>query len=384
MLTKINSDIKIEQMIKESENRQIVLYGAGNYGVTTLKYIQKRFHKEISNFVVTHSMGCADEVEGKPVYSIYKQHTDCILIIAASEQKQGEMIETATNQGFKEIYVVLNEFIRYIQSELNDHRLDKKEKLNFEVHITDHCNLNCRGCYHFSPLCDEDYLDVREFERDMERMEYLCKEQVSSIILLGGEPLLHPDVTAFFCVSRKLFSAARIELLTNGILLRKMQDSFWESCVENNITLCCTKYPVYVDYDWIEEKARQYGLKVFYHNDIGAGEKMLIKYPFDITGSQDIEWNYKHCTRSNKCITLKHGKLYTCPMAAHAHLAKDYFKLDMGLSEKDFIDIYRAESMDDLVEFLIHPIPFCRYCNLQVKPEQLKWKRSEKKLEEWF
>lgn len=384
MITRIDSDTKLEQMIKESENKQIVLYGAGNYGVNTLKYIRKFYNKDVINFVVTDDADCVGEVEGKPVYSIYKQHIDCILVITASEQKQEEMIETATHQGFNNIYIVLNEFIRYIQSELNEHRLDKKEKLNFEVHITDHCNLNCMGCYHFSPLCQEDYLDVREFERDMRRMAYLCNDQVSAITLLGGEPLLHPDVTAFFDISRKLFRTAVINLLTNGVLLGKMPDSFWESCVENRIGVCCTKYPVYVDYEGIEEKARQYGLKVSYHNDVGAGEKMLIKYPFDLTGTQDIEWNYEHCTRSNKCITLKHGKLYTCPMAAHAHLAKDYFNLDLELAEGDYIDIYQAKSIDDLAEFLIHPIPFCRYCNLQVKPEQLKWKKSEKKLEEWF
>ena len=384
MVTKINSVIKLGQIVNESEENKIVFYGAGHYGVITLKYIRKYFNKEISNFVVTDNSDCSETVEGKQVKCIYGHQTDCSLVITASEQKQEEMINIAVNMGFKDIYVVLNELVKYMQSELEGQKLNKREKMNFEIHITDHCNLNCMGCYHFSPLSQEDYLDVKEFERDMERMAYLCKDNVGLITLLGGEPLLHPDVTVFLCISRKLFPSAQIDLLTNGILLKGMPSSFWETCVENNIHLCCTKYPVNIDYEGIEELAGRYGLTISYHNDVGAGDKMLIKYPFDIAGLQDAEWNYRHCTRSNKCITLKHGKLYTCPMAAHSHLAKDYFKLDIELSDKDFINIYHANSMDDLTEFLIHPIPFCRYCNLQIQPEQLEWKKSERKLEEWF
>lgn len=27
-----------------------------------------------------------------------------------------------------------------------------------EFHLADHCNLNCRGCGHFSPIADETFL----------------------------------------------------------------------------------------------------------------------------------------------------------------------------------------------------------------------------------
>ena len=38
---------------------------------------------------------------------------------------------------------------------------------HFEVHITDHCNLNCKGCAHFSNLCKPTFADLDEFEADM-------------------------------------------------------------------------------------------------------------------------------------------------------------------------------------------------------------------------
>ena len=27
-----------------------------------------------------------------------------------------------------------------------------------DIHLTDHCNLNCKGCTHFSPLAEDFYL----------------------------------------------------------------------------------------------------------------------------------------------------------------------------------------------------------------------------------
>lgn len=387
-MKKINSD-KIVEEICNDLSKEIVIYGAGGYGKVMCQYLKEKYCAEIKCFAVS-SKECIScrEIEGKPVLSIdemIEEHSRYHLIIAVSEQKQEQLLDLATKIGFDNIYLVLNEFFRYMQSELNMKRLDPLQVLNFEVHIAEHCNLNCKGCYHFSPLSEENFLSIEEFDQDLKEMFRLCEgNKVSCITLLGGEPLLHPQVTDFFYVIRKYFKTCEAALLTNGTLLGRMEEAFWRACVENHISLCCTKYPVNVDYESLEKKADNYGLHIYYHNDVGAGEKTLIKYPFDIHGSQPIEWNYKHCTRSNKCITLKHGRLFTCPMAAHAHLAKDFFHLNMELSDKDSIDIYKAWSFEEVTNFLVTPIPFCRYCNLKVKPEQQEWGVSTKSIEEWF
>jgi hypothetical protein len=33
-----------------------------------------------------------------------------------------------------------------------------RKTLQFEAHLTDHCNLNCAGCCHFSPIAQQYYL----------------------------------------------------------------------------------------------------------------------------------------------------------------------------------------------------------------------------------
>ena len=40
----------------------------------------------------------------------------------------------------------------------------------FETHITEACNLNCRGCSHFSVLAKPKHKDLGEFEKEMKRM----------------------------------------------------------------------------------------------------------------------------------------------------------------------------------------------------------------------
>ena len=41
-----------------------------------------------------------------------------------------------------------------------------KNQIRFIVDIVDHCNLNCKGCGHFSPLASESFLDIETFEND--------------------------------------------------------------------------------------------------------------------------------------------------------------------------------------------------------------------------
>lgn len=388
MIKKIYAETVMEEICKALPETEILIYGAGNYGTITGRYLKEKYGVKIKCFVVS-SKKQIDYKEDRlqEVYAIDEianENCQNILIVAASEQKHPEMVQLASKLGFEKIYLVLNEYLSYMKSELRTDRLKPLSVLNFEVHITDHCNLNCRGCIHFSPLSEESFLSVDEFERDFVQMKRLCKDRISQIVLLGGEPLLHPQIADFLKISRKYFKKCNIILLTNGTLLDRMDDEFWNACQINNIILKCTKYPIKVDYESLERKAKTYGLEITYQNDMGEGEKMMFKFPFDLQGTQPVQWNYEHCTRSNYCITLKHGRLFTCPLAAHAHIAKDFFHLDMELSEEDSIDIYKAESFEEITKFLITPIPFCRYCDIKTMAEQKQWGVSQKRFEEWF
>lgn len=140
-------------------------------------------------------------------------------------------------------------------------RLVPQPTLAFSVHLTEHCNLNCKACAHFAPLVkNEGFTDIGEFTKDMERLSELSHGEMRYIDLLGGEPLLHPDIAAFLTVTRKCFPVGAVRLITNGLLLKKMKQDFWDAVAENRITIVISKYLETVDYDeliaLIREKAR--------------------------------------------------------------------------------------------------------------------------------
>ena len=127
------------------------------------------------------------------------------------------------------------------------HRIPKT-MLSFEVALAEHCNLNCVGCNHFSPLAPPSFPNLEEFTRDFKRMSHLFGDRTQQVKLLGGEPLLNPDINRYLRVARECFPQSEIMIITNGLLLPKMGDPFWETCKEGRIVIAPTKYPINFDY----------------------------------------------------------------------------------------------------------------------------------------
>ena len=91
-------------------------------------------------------------------------------------------------------------------------------------------------------------------------MKDLFKDKIGKLMLLGGEPLLNPNIVPIMHMSRKILgNSCTIKVITNGLLLPKMKDEFWDECISSNIALEYTKYPVQFDYIQIENEIRGKG-----------------------------------------------------------------------------------------------------------------------------
>ena len=258
-----------------------------------------------------------------------------------------------------------------------------REMLKFEVHLTEHCNLNCKGCFHFSNIAEPEFLSVDEYRNDAERLSFLFENKAELILLLGGEPLLHKDLVLFFKITRNSFPNAKIGLVTNGILLPYMGPNFWIECHKYNITLMPTIYPIGIDYDSIERIADKYNVTIDYFNDKNE-VKSLSVLSIDKFGKQNALENFLNCYRANFCITLEHGRLYTCIVPAHIRHYIKRFHLEMDNFLSDGIDIYKAKTAKEIQEFLIKPIRACAFCNTAKWRNGLKWERSKQSIEEWL
>jgi MoaA/NifB/PqqE/SkfB family radical SAM enzyme len=262
-------------------------------------------------------------------------------------------------------------------------RLAERKKIRFDVHLTDHCNLNCNGCLHFSPLSCKKYLAIESFEKDCKQLSRLTYGDADDICLLGGEPLLHPDITKFFPIIRQHFQKCRINILTNGILLPKQLVEFWESCSKNNIVITISYYPIDIDLVYIEDMARRYDIPLEIRDQYRGNNNTWLHQPLDIDGKQDGRKSHQTCAMANYCIQLVDGKIYQCETSAYIHHFNRYFDKNLLVGKDDYIDIYEVTDISQVLQFLCQPIPFCRYCKTK-EIKYVNWGYSRKSIEEWI
>ncbi|MDR0785636.1 MAG: radical SAM protein [Treponema sp.] len=285
--------------------------------------------------------------------------------------------------GFKDIIktIIPKDILLFRRKILSNKRLQPRTKLYFEVHLTEHCNLACKGCSHFSPIAEKEYLNISGFEMDCERLSRLSDRQIHGVALLGGEPLLHPQIVDVIKIIGKLFDYEFINILTNGTLLLKQTEEFWELCCKNRVSIHVSWYPINIDINAIKAKAEEHNVKIYCPHE---RTNTMRKDVLDIQGEQDIEDNFKLCFKSNACIQLQNGRLYPCSVVPNIRHFNKYFNCDLKVTKDDYINIYEAKDTAEIACFLSKPIPFCKYCNIKGSIlNGMEWEISKRSITEW-
>jgi hypothetical protein len=244
-----------------------------------------------------------------------------------------------------------------------------------ETHLVEHCNLNCKGCGHFSSIAEEQFADFAIFERDFSRLGDLF-ENISTIRLMGGEPLLHPGVTSFTTCVRGVFPRAEICLVTNGILLPKQPADFWESCAANDIVIQITRYPISLDFDGIADIARGFGVKLQVSETISSFLQFM-----NFAGDSDAAVSFRNCQARFKCPFLQDGRISLCSMPASVHIFNQEFQKNIPVSAEDSIGIFGDTGAADILEFLNRPSRLCAWC-LEDWPT-FDWRVGRKTMDDW-
>jgi organic radical activating enzyme len=259
-------------------------------------------------------------------------------------------------------------------------------ELWFAVSINPHCNLNCAGCNAFAPLAKEEYLDINEYQKDISRLSELANKNAHVIQLMGGEPLLNPRAIDYAIITRKFFPKARISFVTNGLLLMKLEERFYEGCQEYNIAIDITPYPIKFDYMDVIKFLDNKGIEWKYQD--GRAVKVFRKEPFLLNPDLPTDMAGQHwlnCYMANNCVMLSDGKI-SCTKICNAKYFINYFEdqtKHMYLQEKDFIDIYKVQSIEEIFDFIAQPKPFCKFCNVGAK-RNVEYHRSNKNIDEWI
>ncbi len=236
----------------------------------------------------------------------------------------------------------------------------KKIKTNAcEINAVLHCNLTCRACSHRSPIFKKNITEPEVVYRDLKLLsKYVAPNMIR---VVGGEPLLHPNIEELIEAIRRSDAAPWIRVVTNGVLLTKASQRFWSLVDEVYVS----QYPGFhldqQQLNSISEIAQAFKvtlkLNIFNHfRESLAGVE-----------SEDAELTrriYNSCRIAHtwQCHAVHKGHYYLCPISLFQYLKPDgEFATDaierVALNESEYL----GESLRSLI-LRKTPLESCKKC----------------------
>lgn len=356
---------------------RIAIFGAGQAG----KYLYEEINanaKEIEvvafidSYVKDTYKKCA--VYKPEVFFEMHEDIDAIIIAAGAQKTLRTMINLCRKNGVNEIYMLHDiagkcHLKLFEDGEMIPDRIrklyfsDEKPSLHyFEVPITDNCNLNCKGCLFASNTTKtEQHVPYKVIETDAKRMAELFHD-VPWIRILGGEPLMHPDIDKILECYRSIFPYSEIDLCTNGLLIPKIGDGhrLWDCIKKNHISIHVSGYkPTYSMLDKIDTILKEHNLSY-----VILKRDEFLKY-YTLEPKNDMAENFEKCIASG-CYEVYRGQLSSCSGAIAFEKFNDIFKTNYQVRESEgYIDIHRSTlSAWDMKTKLETPSFICKYCNV--------------------
>lgn len=247
---------------------------------------------------------------------------------------------------------------------------------NLETNIVDDCNLNCKGCSHFSNLFKRGAsVPFEVYRRDLKQVaDHVHLYQFN---MLGGEVLLNDRIIEYIEYTRNLLPYTNIELISNGLLIPKQSEEFFQCCAKNHITISISGYkPTLLMKDKIRDILEKYHIAYIFREDVIEFGKNI-----DLSGMADKQAAMQSC-RENKCHFLRYGKIYKCPFEALGNVFFEHFDLNVRLDGGT--DIYEKDVDWNALVHKLHyeTVDACRYCGSE---EKIKWEVSNQPtVEDWI
>jgi hypothetical protein len=142
-------------------------------------------------------------------------------------------------------------------------------------------------------------------------------------------------------------------------------------------------YTININFDEAKQMAELHGINLKFRGDPVLRKRQWLYQPLDLNGKQDEIKSHKLCELANFCFQLIDGRLYQCETVAFVKYFNSYFNENLEITEKDYIDIYKAKNIEEIIGFLCKPMPFCRYCRTK-DVDYVEWNISKKDISEWI
>jgi len=337
--------------------KEVYVYGAGTAG----KEFLEKSRKSLSDCV--HVKGFIDKnkegnVCGCPIVNADVPNEGDMIIIAIRDCRTAiSVYRNLSAIGKENIWWLKDEDIipdKKIEDQLFDTQLwSRGAVFQVEMHIVDTCNLNCRGCAHFSPIFKTNLPEINQRLADVNKLNEKIP-YISRFYILGGEPFLNPEIGEYAFRIGEILANSEIWIVTNGILIPKTDSSIMKRIKDSRAKISISRYePTDKMLDKIRDSLEEYRIPY----EIRPSVK---KNGFNIPLSLRKESSYDKLCISNGCLTIWNGYISRCPTLMYIDTFNMHF--EQNLPNNGIISLDAPISGWNLVDKLNERVPLCDYC----------------------
>jgi len=238
----------------------------------------------------------------------------------------------------------------------------KVKLFGVEYNLTEHCNLSCYHCDHSSPLMPKKFASLADYERDIQAFAEVA--HVEEFRIVGGEPLLHPQLLDFMRSAREAGIGDVVKVYTNGQLLHTMSDEFWAL----TDVLWVSTYPGVrrrMSDEAIASKCEQYDVTLDLRPTITEFNRSFINNR--IEDESLVKRIFSQCKMANEysCFSIYDGMFFRCSVAPWAQARLGMAGIEFLGPEVDGIKIHGNPRLYEELAARVkskEPLKACSYC----------------------
>lgn len=370
---------------------KLAIFGTKTEAQYLKRQIQQNAIADVIAFVDNNQDNHKSYIEELPIIpfehlqAMYGNGIDSVIVVAKGPDSRAAILKQLSEGHIKNVGLFNTSYSEYHKAitNLNDSviwlsKIQKAFLPYLEYNVTDSCNLKCKGCLHFSNLFEDNtFSDYNQFCRDLKQLsDNIC---IAQLRLLGGEPLLHPDLDKFIIHARKLLPYAEINIVTNGLLIPKCSKNLFTAMRKSDVSFHISRYiptnsQINSIIDILNEESINYRVD---NATITEFSKFL-----DTRGINDGKNSQKICMSGN-CRFLRNGKLFKCALEGMIYqFSKVYGCQD--LPDNSGTDIYQNDiDWSGTLERYLYPTDMCHFCT--EKSETFSWKvETHPKKDDWI
>lgn len=365
------------------------IFGTGAFAAEIAKRLD-RFGINIESFInIRDKNKDIPNTVYKNIPAYYVENIDDIdkinsnVIIAKKPMFMSSAIDYLRKNNFQNVYVV-NEEIFFSEQETKEELLKYFDKIDLktpflnylEINIVDQCNLNCKGCAHFSNICNNNFVPLEEYKKDLELISE--KFNLYNFRLLGGEPLLHPQLSKLVEITRNILKKSRIIIVTNGLLINKLNETVLKSLSENNVIVSISLYkPTYEILDSIISTLNYHNINYLINDDYFRKPEVIDKFHTRLSTTRSEEGYLANERCSGRfCRFLRDGKISKCYYPLLIELLNSKLGMNFQVSRDDYVELSEIVDGWEAIEKMNNDIPFCEYCREYLY--EFEWEANHK------